>query len=76
MRGSPDSARDGSVHASFERQHGSLLKNNLVAAQDIEIIRTTLIKIKQFVHTSPQTKGNLTFDRQSRGRKERRSQTL
>jgi hypothetical protein len=62
MWGSPDSARDGSailqmeptvcetkwseVHASFEPQHGSLLKNNPDAALEIELIRTILIKIK------------------------------
>lgn len=48
------------------RQHDSLLKNNPDAAQDINKIRTTLIKIKQSVHTSPQINVNLTFDRQPR----------
>jgi hypothetical protein len=33
------------VHMSIERQHDSLLENNPDAAKEIEIIRTTLIKI-------------------------------
>jgi hypothetical protein len=65
VRGSPDSARDESailqiwptvwetkwseVHASFERQHDSLQKKKPDATQEIEIIRTIPIKIKQLV---------------------------
>jgi hypothetical protein len=43
---------------SFEGQHDSLLKNHSDAAQEIKIIHTTLIKIRQLVQMSPQINGN------------------
>jgi hypothetical protein len=46
------------MHAYFERQHDSLPENNLDAAQAIVIIRSTLIKIKELVQTSPQINGS------------------
>jgi hypothetical protein len=46
------------VHASFERQHDSLLENHPDAEQEISIIRKALIKISQHVMASPAIKGN------------------
>jgi hypothetical protein len=43
---------------SFEGQHDSLLKNDAEAAQEIKIIRTTLIIIRLLVQTSPKISGN------------------
>jgi hypothetical protein len=40
------------VHACFERQHESLLENDPDAAQEIAIIRTVLIKMKQLAKES------------------------
>jgi hypothetical protein len=39
--------------SSFERQHDSLLENNPDATQEIGIIRSTLIKIKELVRHPP-----------------------
>jgi hypothetical protein len=46
------------VHASFERQHDSLLENHPDAEQEISIIRKALIKIRQLVKASPAVNGN------------------
>jgi hypothetical protein len=46
------------VHASFERQHDTLLEKYPDASQEIGNIHKALIKIRQLVKKSPQVNGN------------------
>jgi hypothetical protein len=48
------------VLASFDKQYETLIANNPEAKEEIDFIRTGLIKIGQLIQTSPQQNGNGT----------------
>jgi hypothetical protein len=46
------------VLPSFDKQHETLIGNNPDAAEEINLIRTGLVKMGQLIQTSPQQNGN------------------
>jgi hypothetical protein len=46
------------VLASFDKQHETLIANNRKATQEINLVRTGLVKIGQLIQTSPQQNRN------------------
>jgi hypothetical protein len=46
------------VLASFDKQHETLITNNPDATEEINFVRTKLIKIGQLIQTSPPQNGN------------------
>jgi hypothetical protein len=46
------------VFASFDKQHKTQIANNLDATEEINFVRTELVKIGQLIHTSPPQNGN------------------
>jgi hypothetical protein len=46
------------VLASFDKQHETLITNNPDATEEINLVRTELVKIGQLIQTSPPQNGN------------------
>jgi hypothetical protein len=46
------------VLASFDKQHKTLTANNPNATEEMNVIRTRLVKIGRLIETSPQQNGN------------------
>jgi hypothetical protein len=46
------------VLVSFDKQHKTLIANNPDATEEINLIRTGLVKRRQLIQTSPQKNGN------------------
>jgi hypothetical protein len=46
------------VLASFDKQHETLITNNPDATEEINFVRTELVKIGQLIQTSPPQNGN------------------